>query len=70
MPSPRCMVAPSGLKQEARKIFQAKLIYAATLATNCYEIGRAESSVEMSRMIEGLSNWPICCCIPLMKVGD
>ena len=50
-------VIPSGrFKQNARNIFQTKLIYAATLATNCYEIGRAESSVEMSRMVERFSN--------------
>jgi len=36
--------------------FQAKLIYTATLAANCYEIVRAESPVEMSRMVE-LSDW-------------
>jgi hypothetical protein len=51
------MIASGRFKQSARNAFQAKLIYTATLAANCYEIGRAESPVEMSRMVERLSEW-------------
>jgi hypothetical protein len=42
------MIASGCFKQDARNAFQAKLIYTATLAANCYEIDRAESPVEMS----------------------
>jgi hypothetical protein len=59
MPPLRRMIPSGRFKQDARNIFQTKLIYAATLATNCYEISRAESSVEMSRMVERFSNSPI-----------
>ena len=51
------MIASGRFKQSARNAFQAKLIYTATLAANCYEMGRAESPVEMSRMVERLSDW-------------
>ncbi len=51
------MMASGRFKQSARNAFQAKLIYTATLAANCYEIRRAESPVEMSRMVERLSDW-------------
>jgi hypothetical protein len=57
------MIASGCFKQDARNIFQTELIYAAALAANCYEIARAESSIEMSRMVERLSNSPICCCV-------
>jgi hypothetical protein len=50
--------------------FQAKLIYTATLAANFHEIGRTESSVEMSRMVERLSDWPIRCCVGAQEAGD
>ena len=46
------MIASGCFKQETRNTFQAKLIYTATLAGNCNEISRAESPVEMSRMVQ------------------
>jgi hypothetical protein len=56
------MIASARFKHDARDIVQTKLIYPATLAANCYEIGRAKSAVKMSRMVERLSDWPLCCC--------
>ncbi len=50
------MIAPSRFKQSARGSVQTKLIYTATLAANCYEISRAESPVEMSRMVQLFSH--------------
>ena len=50
------MIASSRFKQSARGSVQAKLIYTATLAANCYEIGRAESTVKMSRMVQLFSH--------------
>jgi hypothetical protein len=42
------MIASARFKHDARDIVQTKLIYPATLAANCYEIGRAKSAVKMS----------------------
>jgi hypothetical protein len=67
MPSLRCMIAPSGFEQDARNIFQAKLVYAAALAANCYEIGRAESSVKMSRMVDGFRTRRFAAVLLLMR---
>src|SRR2546430_17453621 len=50
------MIPSSHFKQSARNSFQAKLIYTATLTANCYEIGRAESTVKMSRMVQLFSH--------------
>src|SRR2546430_13003570 len=55
-PPPQHMIASSRFKQSARGSVQTKLIYTATLAANCYEIGRAESTVKMSRMVQLFSH--------------
>jgi hypothetical protein len=40
------------------------------LAANRYEIGRAESPVEMNRMVKRLSDSPICCCVVAHRPDD
>ena len=56
MASLQSMISARRFEQDVRNTIGTKLIYTAVLAADCYEIGRAESPVEMSRMVERLAD--------------
>jgi hypothetical protein len=45
------VISTRGIEQDVRNTIGTKLIYTAVLAADCDEIGRAESPMEMSRMV-------------------
>ena len=50
------MISTRRFEQDVRNTIGTKLIYTAVVAADCDEIGRTESPVEMSRMVERLAD--------------